>query len=189
MAAKSTSASRGPLTSMRNRHETRDFVLDQLSGVRNIRAQSMFGGIGVYADEVFFAILAADVLYFKVDDTTRSAYEAAGSAPFKPYEHRPMTMPYFAVPVHVLESASTLVEWANRSIAVAKASRRSPGKTAKAVTSKAQRPRARAGFKAAATSGTPVGKNGRKNGRKTAWKTTRKAAREAARKTTGRTTR
>lgn len=177
MAAKPTRASRGPLTSMRNRHETRDFVLDQLSGVRHIRAQSMFGGIGVYADEVFFAILAADVLYFKVDDTTRGVYEAAGSAPFTPYEDRPMTMPYFAVPVHVLESASTLVEWANRSIAVAKASRRSPGKTAKAVASKAQRPRAKAGWKAAATSGTPVGKNGRKT------------ARTAARRTTGRTTR
>jgi len=162
---------------MRNRHETRDFVLDQLSGVRNIRAQSMFGGIGVYADEVFFAILAADVLYFKVDDTTRGAYDAAGSAPFKPYEDRPMTMPYFAVPVHVLESASTLVEWANRSIAVAKASRRVPGKPSRALASKAQRPRARAGSKATATSGAIVGENGRKT------------ARKAARKTTGRTTR
>ena len=45
--------------------------------------------------------------------TARSAYEAAGSKPFRPYADRAMTMPYYRVPVGVLEAAPTLVEWAS----------------------------------------------------------------------------
>lgn len=58
----------------------------------------MFGGIGLYAEDHFFGILAADVLYFKIDDTNRGDDEAAGARPFKPYADLPMTMPYFNVP-------------------------------------------------------------------------------------------
>src|SRR5437762_13143030 len=117
--------SRGPLKSMRVSEGFRRFALDQLSAVDGLRAKSMFGGIGLYAEDVFFGILAADVLYFKVDDTNRSDYEAAGSEAFRPYDDRPMTMPYFAVPLEVLEVSPTLVVWAERSIAVARSSKKS----------------------------------------------------------------
>ena len=101
----------------------RDFVLDQLSGVDALRARAMFGGVGLYADDVFFGILAADVLYFKVDDTNRRGYETAGSSPFKPYADRAMSMPYYNVPIGVLEDAVTLGEWAARAVKVAKTAR------------------------------------------------------------------
>jgi len=39
----------------------------------------MCSGIGLYAEEVFFGIVAADTLFFKVDDSNRRDYEAAGS--------------------------------------------------------------------------------------------------------------
>jgi DNA transformation protein len=97
----------------------RDFVLDQLAGVANLRARAMFGGIGLYAGEVFFGILAADVLYFKVGDENRQTYEAAGSRPFTPFDNRTMTMPYWNVPATVMEDGDALVTWARRSIAVA----------------------------------------------------------------------
>ena len=102
----------------------RDFALDQLSGVKQLRARAMFGGIGLYSDEVFFGLLAADVLYLKVDDTNRREYQAAGARPFRPYADRPMTMAYYSVPAGVLEDAATTVEWARRSIEVARASRK-----------------------------------------------------------------
>jgi DNA transformation protein len=126
MPSARTSPPRRKLMSMRVSAEVRDFVLDQLSGLRGLRAQPMFGGLGLYADEVFFGILAADVLYFKVDDTTRPAYEAAGSTPFKPYADRPMTMAYYRVPVDVLEAAPTLVAWAKQAVAAARASKGAP---------------------------------------------------------------
>jgi DNA transformation protein len=38
--------------------------------------KSMFGGFGVYRAGQIFAIVVEDLLYFKVDDTTRPDYES-----------------------------------------------------------------------------------------------------------------
>jgi DNA transformation protein len=111
---------RGKLRSLRVSDGVRAFVLDQLSGVRALDARSMFGGVGLYGDGVFFGILAADVLYFKVDEVTRGAYEAKGMGPFKPYAGRAITMSYYAVPADVLEDADMLLRWARDAIAVAR---------------------------------------------------------------------
>ena len=117
---------RGTLRSMRSSDTFRDFVLDQLSGLPNVRARAMFGGIGLYAGDVFFGLIASDVLYLKVDDRNRAQYEAEGSKAFRPYPGRAMEMPYYNVPVGILEDPQSLVPWARTSvqIAAAKKSRR-----------------------------------------------------------------
>lgn len=79
----------------------------------------MFGGVGLYRRGTFFGIIAGDVLYLKVDDTTRGDYERAGSDPFCPYPERGGTMQYYAVPVDVLESADELARWARLALEVA----------------------------------------------------------------------
>ena len=121
---------RGPLRSMHVSASFRDFVIDQLVGVDGLHSRAMFGCVGLYAEDVFFGILAADVLFFKVDDTNRRAYETAGSSPFKPYADRAMTMSYYNVPIVVLEDAVALGEWAVRAVAVAKTAKTAkPAKT------------------------------------------------------------
>ena len=89
----------------------------------------MFGGFGLYAEDAFFGILAADVLYLKVDDSNRSEYEKAKAPPFRPFANRPASMSYFAVPLSVLETSPRLVVWAERSIAVARSTKESSSKT------------------------------------------------------------
>jgi DNA transformation protein len=98
----------------------RDYVLDQLASLPGVRARAMFGGIGIFAGDLFFALIANDILYLKVDDTNRAQFVGAGSAAFHPYPDKSssMVMPYYTVPVHVLEDASTLVRWARQSIAI-----------------------------------------------------------------------
>ncbi len=96
------------------------FVLDQLEELGGVTSKAMFGGVGLYRDGTFFAIIAADVLYFKVDETNRSDYERAGSKAFKPYANRSGTMRYWAVPLGVLESGQELASWAGKAEAVAK---------------------------------------------------------------------
>ena len=122
---------RGRLKSMRVSSGVRDFVLDQLAGLPGIRDRAMFGGVGLYADDLFFGILASDVLYFKVDDSNRQDYELTSSRPFKPYADRAMTMPYYAVPIEIMEDATTLVKWAKRAVDVATASKKSAKKPSK----------------------------------------------------------
>ena len=98
----------------------RSFVLDQLEDLGNVVPRAMFGGVGLYHRDVFFGIIAGDVLYLKVDDTNRPDYVKAGMGPFKPYPHRPSTMQYYAVPVDVLESPGDLIAWARKAIAAAR---------------------------------------------------------------------
>jgi DNA transformation protein and related proteins len=61
------------------------YVLDQLASLGPVRSRRMFGGVGLYGDDVFFALIDSDTLYFKVDDTNRSEYTQRGCAPFQPF--------------------------------------------------------------------------------------------------------
>lgn len=83
----------------------------------------MFGGLGLYSGGVFFALVAADVLYLKVDATTRPSFEAAGSSAFRPYGGPAVMSSYYNVPIDVLEHAPTLIVWARRAIDVARAAK------------------------------------------------------------------
>jgi len=116
------SSSRGPLKPMRVSDSFRAYVLEQLAAVKELEPRAMFGGVGLYSTDVFFGMLAADVLYLKVDDTNRAAFESAGMRPLKPYADRPITMSYWQVPVAVLEDADELEVWAKGAIRVAKTS-------------------------------------------------------------------
>jgi DNA transformation protein and related proteins len=107
----------------------RAYVLDQLADLGEVTPRSMFGGIGLYRGDVFFGLIARDVLYLKVDDRTRPEYEAAGMTGFQPYPDREkMSTNYYEVPLAVLESAGTLTQWARRAVDVAKRAGASAGR-------------------------------------------------------------
>lgn len=86
-------------------------VVDRLAPLGPVRPKAMFGGYGLYLDDVFFA-LVADQLYLKVDDRNRPRFEAAGMEPFRPFEDRPGTMSYYPVPEEVFDDPPSLVDWA-----------------------------------------------------------------------------
>jgi DNA transformation protein and related proteins len=97
------------------------FILDQLTDIDDITSRPMFGGIGLYAGAVFFGIIFHDILYLKVDDSTRPDYERAGMKPFTPYAPRKTTLQYYEVPAGVLENAEDLAAWARKAITAAAA--------------------------------------------------------------------
>ncbi len=104
----------------------RTFVLEQLERVAPVTARRMFGGVGIYARGLFFALIAEDRLYFKVDDTTRPEFERLGMEPFRPYGED-SAMGYYEVPADLLEDAIQLAPWVEKAIGVAaKASTRKP---------------------------------------------------------------
>jgi DNA transformation protein len=96
-----------------------DYVVDQLGCIGEIVAKKMFGGVGLYRDGFFFGLIAGDVLFFKVDDVNRPAYQAAGAEPFRPYGDESYSMSYYEVPVNVLEDRDKLRQWAKAAVAAA----------------------------------------------------------------------
>ena len=97
-----------------------DYLIDQLSGFRDVSARKMFGGAGLYCDGKVFAFVADDMVYFKVDDTNREKYVKAGSKPFQPFPDKPTLMSYFEIPADVLEDSDELIKWADESLSIQK---------------------------------------------------------------------
>jgi DNA transformation protein len=107
----------------------KEFVLDQLSALPELRARAMFGAHGLYDGEHFFGILDQGRLFFKTDAQSQTDYTSRGMSPIA-YESkgRLVTMNFYEVPPDVLENAPELVAWARKAIAIAAAK---PKKTPK----------------------------------------------------------
>ena len=84
-------------------------------------ARAMFGGHGLYADGLFFAIVDDDVLYFRVDADNRAAFEALDCAPFeymtKDGKHHAMS--YLRAPDEALERPDAMRPWVRSSLGAA----------------------------------------------------------------------
>ena len=106
----------------------REFILEQLSRVAtNVRARSMFGGVGIYSEDLFFALIDDDTIYLKVDDTNRPDFELRGMGPFRPMGPDGEVMQYYEVPEDLLEDPEALRPWVEQALAVARRKQR-PGK-------------------------------------------------------------
>lgn len=98
----------------------KEYVVEQLAELGFVTVKKMFGGAGIYYEGLIFGILADDILYFKVDDSNKTDYVMAGMNPFKPFDDKPMVMPYYEVPVDVLENREQLAEWAMKALFVSR---------------------------------------------------------------------
>jgi len=101
----------------------KDFIKDQLAAFGPVSIRNMFGGAGVYADGVMFAILADDTLYLKADDISARAFKAEGMTPFTytPEGKAPVAMSYWEVPPRLLEEPEELAIWAHQAHGIARA--------------------------------------------------------------------
>ena len=103
----------------------RDFVIEQLDRVvPPVRARRMFGGVGLYSGDRFFALLDDDALYLKADASTEPVFVARGMTPFRPFGDDGGTMRYYRLPEELLESPDELREWAERALSAARRKKR-----------------------------------------------------------------
>jgi DNA transformation protein len=105
---------------MPQKSEFVEYLVEMLQPLGTIRVKSMFGGWGFYANERFFAIVADEEFYVKVDDTIRGELEALDLKPFR-YEVRDTkaTLDYYAPPAAALDDREMLCEWGRKGIAAA----------------------------------------------------------------------
>jgi len=120
---------------------TNEFVthcLELLGPLGAARSRRMFGGHGLYVDDLFVALITFDRLYLKVDAQTRPRFEAAGCEPFV-YDAKgqSVTLGYFTAPDEAIESPALMQPWARLALEAALRAR-----AAKAVATKPRRPKA-----------------------------------------------
>ncbi|MEJ6007420.1 TfoX/Sxy family protein [Paucibacter sp. AS339] len=105
---------------MANHQELLDHSLELLSPLGPLRHRRMFGGWGIYVDDLFIAIIAFDQLYLKADAQTREQFLAAGCAPFQ-YEREGQvaTLGYFVAPEEAMESPALMEPWGRLALGAA----------------------------------------------------------------------
>ena len=104
-----------------------EFVVNDLfAEISGITSVSMFGGLGIYKEGIFFALIFDGELYFKADDINRANYENAGSHPFV-YQgkNKPITLSYWLLPEEIMEDETQLREWVDAAVEASKRSKAS----------------------------------------------------------------
>lgn len=101
--------------------ETVRWCSELLSPLGAVRAKRMFGGHGLYVDEVFVAIIVGDDLYLKTDEQGRAAFEAAGCRPFEfeTADGRKTATSYWSAPAEAMDSPVQMLPWARQALASA----------------------------------------------------------------------
>jgi DNA transformation protein len=109
-----------------NSGEYVDFVLERLAVLDGLRAGRFFGGTGLWCEDLQFAMLMGNTLYFAVDDATRESYLLRGSRPFTYMTGRGRITveKYYEVPPELLEDEPALLALARESIAAAARARK-----------------------------------------------------------------
>lgn len=113
--------------------ETIAFLEDQLSGVGLVSIRRMFGGAGIFAEGLMFALVVEDVLYFKVDASTLPEFEAEGSEAFS-YQTkigRHFILSYWRAPEHLYDDREVMTAWARAAVAAAQRAQKPKARGAK----------------------------------------------------------
>ena len=122
------------------------YCVELLEPLGHARAKRMFGGHGLYVDDLFIGIVADEQLYLKADASTRPQFEAAGCRPFVYGKAtQAVALSYWTAPEEATESPASMLPWARLAQAAAlraraaKAPRAPRAATARAVTTRRRR--------------------------------------------------
>jgi len=100
-----------------------DFVahaLDLLDLVGPVTARAMFGGHGIYARGIMFALVDDDELFLKADDPCRPRFLEAGCRPWSfPGPDGPTPGSYWRPPDEAHEDAEAMRPWAELALGAA----------------------------------------------------------------------
>ncbi len=115
---------------MTKKNEFVEYLIELLQDFGSVTARAMFGGYGLYHEGLMFGLVADDTLYLKVDDQSRSTFEAEGLEPFMYVKNgKAMAMSYHQAPAEALENPREMQHWATLAYEAAlRAPRKKPRK-------------------------------------------------------------
>ena len=86
------------------------------------RSRPMFGGHGLYLDDLFFGLIAYDTFYLKTDEQNRGDYVKAKVKPFSFESERKglVVTSYWQCPDPVMKDARKLRQWIGKALDAAR---------------------------------------------------------------------
>ncbi len=90
-----------------------EFLKEIFSEFGEIRSRKMFGGHGIYHNNLMIGLVADDTLYLKVDSKSVSQFEEHGLSQFMyPKGQKMVGISYYLAPEEALEDPSEMRHWA-----------------------------------------------------------------------------
>jgi DNA transformation protein and related proteins len=97
-----------------------DAIRDLFAALGPVRVRKMFGGQGIYRDDLMFGLEAGGELFLKADAETAGAFAAAGSRQFVyTKDGRPTPMSYWRLPDAALDDPDEAARWGGLAVAAA----------------------------------------------------------------------
>ncbi len=98
-----------------------DYLHEVFAEFGPIETRRMFGGHGVYHNQLMFGLVADDVLYLKADNTISRKFAELGLEQFEYVKNaKTMKMSYFMAPEEIYEDTEQARNWAELSYGAAK---------------------------------------------------------------------
>ena len=96
------------------------YVVELMQSIGPVRAKGMFGGHGIFLDELMFGLVADSTLYLKADKETESEFKEKGLEAFTYNKKgKAFKMSYYQAPEEALEDSEEMNSWANKAYSVA----------------------------------------------------------------------
>jgi DNA transformation protein and related proteins len=109
-------------------------IVELFSSFGPVDVRRMFGGLGIYADSMMFALVVDGTIYLKSGDSNRAMFEREALEPFSYLRAgRPQVITsYRRMPDRLYDDPEELAQWGRAALAVANtkraAQKRSPRK-------------------------------------------------------------
>ena len=99
-----------------------EFLREQLAPLGRVSLRRMFGKTGVFCDGVMFGMVTDNMLYLRVDDQNRAAFQEAEAFPPLTYAKKGATidLSFWRAPERLFDEPDELVEWARIALAAAR---------------------------------------------------------------------
>ena len=96
-------------------------IRDLFGALGPIRVRRMFGGQGVFLDELMFALEAGGELYLKADEASFGSFREAGSRQFFYMKQgRPMPLNFWRLPDSGVDDPDEAARWGRLAVAAAR---------------------------------------------------------------------
>ena len=96
------------------------YVIELMQSLGPVQAKRMFGGHGIFIDDLMFGLVADSTLYLKVDKEIENEFKAKGLEAFTYNKKgKDVIMSYYQAPEEALEDYEEMNAWGNKSYSAA----------------------------------------------------------------------
>jgi DNA transformation protein len=109
-----------------------DSIRDLFTAFGPVTVRRMFGGMGIYAGETMFALVAGGVIYLKTTELNKADFEREALEPFSfNARGKRMVTSYRRMPDRLYDDPDELAVWATRALTAAQEKRSGKSKRKK----------------------------------------------------------